>query len=56
MQQGDGTLWLVATYNVVVALISLASVRALPETRGRDLNADQTRADAGRRRALVPAG
>ncbi len=55
MQQGDGTLWLVAANNVVVALISLASVRALPETQGRDLNADQTSADVGRRRELANA-
>jgi hypothetical protein len=37
VQLGDGTLWLVASYNVVVALISLLSCGPLPETRGRDL-------------------
>ncbi|WP_193610101.1 MFS transporter [Nocardioides lijunqiniae] len=38
--RGDGTLWLVAGYNVVVALISLACAALLPETRGRDLHED----------------
>ncbi|MDN4161258.1 MFS transporter [Nocardioides abyssi] len=38
--KGDGTLWLVATYNVVVAAISLVCARFLPETRGRDLTED----------------
>ena len=37
--KGGGTLWWVATYNVAVAAISLASARFLPETRGRDLDA-----------------
>lgn len=35
---GDETLWWVATYNVAVALLSLACVRMLPETRARDLD------------------
>ena len=38
--QGDGTLWLVAGYNVVVATISLSCASLLPETRGRDLHQD----------------
>ncbi|MCW2773763.1 MAG: major facilitator superfamily 1, partial [Nocardioides sp.] len=36
--RGDGSLWLVASYNVVVAAISLTCARFLPETRGRDLD------------------
>jgi MFS family permease len=36
--RADGSLWLVATYAVVVAAISLVSARLLPETAGRDLN------------------
>jgi MFS transporter, MHS family, shikimate and dehydroshikimate transport protein len=35
---GGGDLWWLATYNVLVAAISLLSVRALPETLGRDLD------------------
>ena len=54
VQLGDGTLWLVASYNVVVALISLVSMRALPETRGRDLEVDETSAIA-EQRELVDA-
>jgi metabolite-proton symporter len=36
--RGDGTLWLVAAYNALVAGISLVSMRFLPETSGRDLD------------------
>jgi len=36
--RGNGTLWLVAGYNVLVAVVSLVSVHLLPETRGRDLD------------------
>ncbi len=36
--RGDGTLWWVATYNVVVAAISLVCMRLLPETVGQDLD------------------
>ena len=36
--RGDGTLWLVATYNALVAATSLVCTRFLPETRGRDLD------------------
>ncbi|MDQ1614277.1 MAG: hypothetical protein QOJ60_216 [Actinomycetota bacterium] len=39
VSRGGGDLWWVAGYNVVVAAISLASARFLPETRGRDLDA-----------------
>ena len=53
VQLGDGTLWLVASYNVVVALISLLSMRALPETRGRNLEVDETSAEP--ERVLVDA-
>jgi metabolite-proton symporter len=38
VSRGDGSLWLVAGYNVVVAAISLVCARLLPETRGRDLD------------------
>jgi MHS family shikimate/dehydroshikimate transporter-like MFS transporter len=38
VSKGNGTLWLVSTYAVVVAAISLVSARFLPETRGRDLD------------------
>jgi MFS family permease len=55
VHQAGGTLWLVATYNVVVAAISLACARLLPETLGRDLDVDQTSAEAGKRRELVNA-
>jgi MFS family permease len=36
--RGDGSLWWVSTYAVVVAVISLVSARLLPETAGRDLD------------------
>jgi MFS family permease len=36
--RGDGSLWLVSTYAVVVAVISLVSAHLLPETAGRDLD------------------
>jgi MFS family permease len=39
VSRGDGSLWWVSTYAVMVAVISLVSARFLPETRGRDLDA-----------------
>ena len=36
--RGDGTLWWVAGYNVLVAVISLTCARFLPETRGARLD------------------
>jgi MFS family permease len=39
VELGDGSLWLVASYNVAVALLSLGCMALLPETRGRDLTA-----------------
>jgi MFS transporter, MHS family, shikimate and dehydroshikimate transport protein len=39
---GDGTLWWVAGYNVLAAAISLTCMAFLPETRGRDLQVDET--------------
>ena len=36
--RGDGTLWLVAAYNALVAATSLVCMRLLPETGGRDLD------------------
>ena len=38
MTRGDGTLWWVAAYNVLVAAISLTCATFLPETRGRTLD------------------
>ena len=38
VSRGDGSLWLVSTYGVAVAAISLVSARLLPETAGRDLD------------------
>ncbi len=35
-----GDLWLVASYNVAIALLSLGCARLLPETRGLDLHLD----------------
>ena len=51
--RGDGTLWLVAGYNVLVAAISIACAHYLPETQGRDL--DVPIADEPSRRVLEPA-
>jgi MFS family permease len=45
--RADGTLWLVATYNAVVAVISLVCARLLPETRGRDLRVDEAPSPTG---------
>lgn len=36
--RNDGNLWLVAGYNVAVAILSLVCARFLPETQGRDLD------------------
>jgi MFS family permease len=36
--RGDGELWWVASYNAVVAVISLLSAHYLPEPAGRDLD------------------
>ena len=38
VSRGDGSLWLVSSYAVAVAVISLISARLLPETAGRDLD------------------
>ena len=38
---GEGTLWWVAGYNALVAVISLTCMAFLPETRGRDLQVDE---------------
>jgi metabolite-proton symporter len=51
--KGDGSLWWVAAYNVVVAAISLTCARFLPETRGRDLDAPIAEERSGR--LLEPA-
>ena len=50
--RGDGSLWLVAGYNVLVAAISIACARYLPETQGRDL--DVPIAQEPSRRVLEP--
>ena len=39
VELGEDSLWLVASYNVAVALLSLGCMALLPETRGRDLTA-----------------
>ena len=44
---GDGTLWWVAGYNALVAVISLTCAAFLPETRGRDLHVDEAPAPGG---------
>jgi MFS family permease len=51
--RGDGTLWWVAGYNVLVAAISLVSAQLLPETAGRDL--DQRLVEPTRERVLEPS-
>jgi MFS transporter, MHS family, shikimate and dehydroshikimate transport protein len=38
VSRGDGSLWLVSTYAVAVAAISLTCAHLLPETRGRNLH------------------
>jgi MFS family permease len=55
VSRSDGTLWLVASYNVAVALLSLTCAHFLPETRGRDLHTDQAPAPRRRARELVDA-
>ena len=47
VSRGDGSLWLVSSYAVAVAVISLISARLLPETAGRDL--DRPWKDSGER-------
>ncbi|GAA1712122.1 MFS transporter [Kribbella yunnanensis] len=42
---GDGDLWWLATYNVLIAIVSLLSARALPETLGRSLDSDNRALD-----------
>ncbi|GAB3776355.1 MFS family permease [Nocardioides ginsengisegetis] len=59
VSRGGGDLWLVATYNVGVALVSLVCARFLPETLGRDLQVDEAAepnsATAPRHRETVAA-
>jgi MFS family permease len=55
VSRSDGTLWLVASYNVAVALLSLTCAHFLPETRGRDLHTDQAPSPRRRARELVDA-
>lgn len=38
VSKGDGSLWLVSTYAVAVAALSIISSHLLPETQGRDLD------------------
>jgi MFS transporter, MHS family, shikimate and dehydroshikimate transport protein len=56
--RGDGSLWLVAGYNVAVAALSLVCARLLPEIRGRDLDEPWVDALAGdaARGSLLLAG
>ncbi|GAB6986227.1 hypothetical protein JCM10369A_27510 [Nocardioides pyridinolyticus] len=53
MTKGDGTLWLVAGYNVAIAIVSLVCARLLPETRGRDLDEPWVEAPVSPRPASV---
>ncbi len=52
--RGDGTLWWVAGYNVVVAAISIGCSHFLPETRGRDLDEPWSARTAEAERTDVP--
>lgn len=60
--RNDGSLWLVAGYNVAVAIFSLVCARFLPETRGRDLDEPWVPAEeasprpASARGAMVASG
>ena len=54
--RGGGSLGLVAAYGVAVSVVSLLCMRALPETRGRDLRASgQGSAVGADRREAEPA-
>ncbi len=55
VSRGDGSLWLVAGYNVAVAVISLVCAHFLPETRGRDLDEPWVEAPQVRDDALAAA-
>ena len=52
VDRAGGSLWLVATYAVAVAVISLACMWRLPETRGRDLTVEPE-AEAHRRHPVT---
>jgi len=45
VELSGGTLWLVAGYNVLIAIVSIGSALVLPETRGRDLHLDTAPAE-----------
>ena len=53
--RGDGTLWWVAGYNVLVAAISLTCAHFLPETRGRELDRQDVAPGARGPRARQPS-
>lgn len=56
VELGDDSLWLVASYNVAVAVLSLVCMALLPETRGRDLTESPAEGrPAGGRHAAAPA-
>jgi MFS transporter, MHS family, shikimate and dehydroshikimate transport protein len=57
VSRGGGSLWLVASYGVLVAAISLVSAHFLPETVGRDLDKawKETPAPARSETATAPA-
>ena len=55
VSRGGGSLWLVATYGVVVAAISLVSAHLLPETAGRDLDQAWKEVPAPRGAETAPA-
>jgi metabolite-proton symporter len=54
--RADGSLWLVAGYNVAIAVLSLVSAHLLPETRGADLDIRVARQAPQHRREPVTAG
>jgi MFS family permease len=59
VSRGGGSLWLVSSYAVVVAAISLVSARLLSETVGRDLDEawkETTEPVTVRSAAATPAG
>ncbi|MFJ9317952.1 MFS transporter [Pimelobacter simplex] len=48
---GSDSLWLVASYNVAIAVLSLTCMALLPETRGRDLTVSPAPEGSGSRPA-----
>jgi MFS family permease len=55
VSRGDGSLWLVSTYAVAVAALSLTCAHLLPETRGRDLDEPWVESEDAAKELVVPA-